>query len=104
MGELAGYKEVIEAVNSVDLEKNESSRVFPHASNYNNAVTLGVVVTELTRNILLAMLCVFTCTLFLIGNIVMTLIVSCTVSITLVDVAGKITLKIFFWGYIFGIK
>ena len=89
MADLAGYKDVQEAVKSVDLEMNSSSRVFPHASDYNNAVTLGVVVEELTRNIMLAMVCVFICTLFLIANIITTLIVCFTVSITLMDVAGK---------------
>ena len=90
MGDLAGYKDVQAAVRSVDLGMNSSSRVFPHAENYNNGVTLGVVVKELGRNIMLAMLCVFICTLFLIANIITTLIVCATVSITLMDVAGNL--------------
>ena len=93
MADFDAYKEVQEAVKSFDLEGNGSTRVFPHATNYNNAVTLDVVVTELFRNIMLAMVCVFICTLFLIANIITTLIVCLTVSITLMDVAGKLCLK-----------
>ena len=89
MAEFAAYEDVQEAVKSVDLGMNKSSRVFPFAMNYNNGVTLNVVVTELSRNISLAMACVFICTLFLIANLVTTLLVCCTVSITLMNVAGK---------------
>ena len=89
LAEFAAYEDVQEAVKSVDLGMNKSSRVFPFAMNYNNGVTLNVVVTELSRNISLAMGCVFICTLFLIANVVTTLIVCLTVAITLVDVAGK---------------
>ena len=89
MGQYAAYQEVQKAVKSIDLGQNESSQVFAHSGDYNNAVTLNVVIFELTRNILLALLCVFICTLFLIGNIVSTVIVCLTVSVTLLDVAGK---------------
>jgi multidrug efflux pump subunit AcrB len=89
MGDLAGYRDVQAAVNSVDLGMNSSSRVFPHAKDYDRGVTLDVVVMELFRNITLAMVCVFICTLFLIANIITTLIVCLTVSITLMDVAGN---------------
>jgi len=87
--EFAGYKDVQAAVKSVDLGMNGSSRVFPHAEEYNNVITSHVVVTELRRNIMLAIVCVFICTLFLIANIITALIVCFTVSITLVDVAGN---------------
>ena len=90
MGQYAAYQEVQKAVKSIDLGQNDSSQVFAHSRDYNNAVTLNVVIFELTRNILLALLCVFICTLFLIGNIVSTLIVCFTVSVTLLDVAGKV--------------
>ena len=93
MGELAGYKEVQEAVKSVDLGMNSSSRVFPHAERDNSGVTLGVVVIELIRNIMLAMMCVFICTLFLIANISTAIIVCFTVFITLMDVAGSLFSK-----------
>ena len=93
MGEFAGYKEVQDAVKSVDLGMNSSSRVFPHATAYNNGITLSVVVAELVRNIALAMVSVIICTLFLIANIITTLLVCLTVSITLMDVAGKLFSK-----------
>ena len=90
LGELAGYQDVQEAVKSVDLGLNESSRVFAYAEAYNNGVTLGVVVWELLRNMILALVSVFICVLFLMANIFATLIVCGTVSITLLDVAGKV--------------
>ena len=81
--------EVKDALKSMDIGMNASSRVFPFSIDYNNGVTLNVVVKELTRNIMLAMACVFLCTLFLIGNIITTIIVCLTVSITIINVAGK---------------
>ena len=89
MAEYAGYMEVKDALASIDIGRNSSSRVFAFSIDYNNGVTLNVVVKEVTRNIMLAMGCVLLCTLFLIGNIVTTMIVCCTVSITLINVAGK---------------
>ena len=89
LAEYAGYTEVKDALKSMDIGMNASSRVFPFSIDYNNGATLSVVVKELTRNIMLAMSCVFLCTLFLIGNIITTIIVCSTVSITLINVAGK---------------
>ena len=89
LGEYNGYKDVQEAVKSVDLGGDESSRVFAHAEAYNNGVTLSVVVFELLRNMILALVSVFICVLFLMANFFATLIVCGTVSITLLDVAGK---------------
>ena len=89
LAEYAGYREVKDALKSIDIGMNASSRVFPFSIDYNNGVTLNVVVKELTRNIMLAMACVFLCTLFLIGNIITTVIVCLTVSITIINVAGK---------------
>ena len=90
MSEFAAYKDVAMALRSVDLGMNESSRVFHHAKQYDNGITMSVVVSELLRNILLAMACVFVCSLFLIANITATLLVCCSVSVTLMCVAGKI--------------
>ena len=89
MSEFAAYKDVAMALRSVDLGLNESSRVFHHAKQYDNGITMSVVVSELLRNILLAMACVFVCSLFLIANITATLLVCCSVSVTLMCVAGK---------------
>ena len=63
--------------------------MFHHAKQYGDGITMSVVVAELTRNILLAMVCVFVCSLFLISNVTATLIVCCSVSVTLLCVAGK---------------
>ena len=81
-------KEVNAAVESVDLGLNSSSRVFAHAQMYSNPVTLDVVIHELVRNVLLAMLAVFLCTLFLLADLFASVIVVSTVVMTLVDVAG----------------
>ena len=89
LADARAYQEVEEAVESIDLGMNTSSRVFAYAKLYNNPVSLSIVIMELTRNILLAMMCVFICALFLIGNVGASLIILCTVSITLVDVAGE---------------
>ena len=89
LAEYAGYREVKDALKSIDIGMNTSSRVFPFSIDYNNGVTLNVVVKELTRNIMLAMACVFLCTFFLIGNIITTIIVCLTVSITITNVAGR---------------
>ena len=95
MSEFAAYKDVAMALRSVDLGMNESSRVFHHAKQYDNGITMSVVVSELLRNILLAMACVFVCSLFLIANITATLLVCCSVSVTLMCVAGKNLYNIF---------
>ena len=89
LADFAGYKEVEEVVNSVDLGKDSTSLVFPYSKSYNNGVIMNVVVTELSRNILLAMAAVFICSLFLIANITTTLIVCFNVSVTLMCVAGN---------------
>ena len=89
LADFAGYKEVEEVVNSVDLGKESTSRVFPYSESYSNGVIMNVVVTELSRNILLAMAAVFICSLFLIANITTTLIVCFNVSVTLMCVAGN---------------
>ena len=89
LADFAGYQEILEVVNSVDVGMDNTSLVFPYAKSYNNGVIMNVVVTELTRNILLAMACVFICSLFLIANLTTTLIVCVNVSVTLMCVAGN---------------
>lgn len=83
-------------MNSVDLGMDNTSLVFPYAKSYNNGVIMNVVVTELSRNILLAMACVFICSLFLIANLTTTLIVCFNVSVTLMCVSGNHRIQIIF--------
>ena len=90
MANIKAMKDVNAAVKSVDLGLNSASRVFAHAARYLGVVTMDVVLTELTRNVFLAMLAVFLCTLFLIADFFASLIVLCTVVMALVNVAGKV--------------
>ena len=87
--DIKAMKDVNAAVKSIDLGLNSSSQVFAHSSRYQGSVTLDIVITELLRNILLAMLAVFICTFFLLADIIGSLIVLATVVMTLVDVGGK---------------
>ena len=85
-----GYKQVDDAVRGFDIGMNNSSQIFAYSPNSVHQITLSIVVTELSRNIMLAMVCVFICTLFLIANLPATIIVCFTVAITLMDVAGSL--------------
>ena len=81
----------IAAMNAVlDLVKNHtfSSKVFATAEQYSNFITMEILVTELTRNILLALVVVFFCTLFFIGHFYLSIIVLFNVLFTIVNVAG----------------
>ena len=80
-------------IQSIDLAPNESSRVFPYSKQYSQSITSSVLLNELWMNILGALVCVFLCTLLFLGNLPITIIVCCTVSITLLDVAGKYEYK-----------
>lgn len=88
-----GYKQVDDAVRGFDLGLNGTSKVFAFSNSYIHRITLSIVVEELSRNIMLAMVCVFICSLFLIANLPATIIVCFTVAITLTDVAGSIELS-----------
>ena len=73
--------------NLVD-QYNFSSKVFATSEHYSNFITMDILVTELTRNILLALVVVFLCTLFFIGHFLLSLIVLFNVLFTIVNVAG----------------
>ena len=76
------------------IDKGTAGRVFAHSKDYQNYVVMEVIVDELLRNILLALLCVFLATLLLIADVVASLIVLLNVLLTLVNV-GKVSRKIF---------
>ena len=65
-----------------------SSKVFATAQEYSNFITMEILTTELIRNILLALVVVFLCTLFFIGHLFISLIVLLNVLFTIVNVAG----------------
>ena len=87
---IESIKEVDKEVESVPLK----GRVFAHSGRYNNYITMGIITTELLRNIALALVAIFICTLVLIANFFASLIVVVNVFITLINVGAFMQ----FWG------
>lgn len=74
---------------SASMDKGPDGRVFGHAQLYSNYVTMEIITSELVRNVLLALLCVFLATLVLIADILASIIVVANVLLTLLNV-GKL--------------
>ena len=70
------------------------SRVFAYSQTYSNYKTMEVITSQLARNLLLVLLCVFAATLFLIADVATSLLVVASVLLALVDVSGFMHL----WG------
>lgn len=68
------------------MEKGSEGKVFAYAELYSNYVTMEIITSELVRNILLALLCVFLATLVLIADIIASIIVAVNVFLTLLNV------------------
>ncbi len=83
-----------EAATAREADFGEGSRVFAYSFEYSNFKTMEIVTGELSRNILLALVCVFAATLVLIADIIASLLVVFSVFVTLVCVAGFVH----FWG------
>jgi Niemann-Pick C1 protein len=79
---------------TVDRHKFDSARVFAFSEAYGEYVVLDIITSELTRNLLLALFCVFVATLFFLAHLFSSLIVVLNVFITLVNVGGYMH----FWG------
>ena len=75
-------------------KSGNGGRVFAHSDSYNDAVTIEIITTELFRNIILAIVCIFIITLLLLTDILGSLMVLFCVIFTIVDVAGFMH----FWG------
>ena len=75
-------------------QSGNGGRVFAHSDSYNDAVTIEIITTELLRNIILAIVCIFVITLLLLTDILGSLMVLFCVIFTIVDVAGFMH----FWG------
>ena len=75
-------------------QSGNGGRVFAHSDSYNDAVTIEIITTELLRNIILAIVCIFIITLLLLTDILGSLMVLFCVIFTIVDVAGFMH----FWG------
>ena len=69
------------------------AQVFAYSREYSNFKTMESVNKELMRNILLALLCIFLATLFLIANLFTSLLVCISVLLTLLNVGGFM----YFW-------
>ena len=69
-------------------------RVFALSDQYSNYVTIDVITSELFRNIILAVVCIFIVTLLLLTDFLASLYVLLSIVITLIDVAGFMNL----WG------
>ena len=76
------------------FDGGSGSDVFPMSYDYFNYITMEILTTELVRNILLALVCVFLATLFLIANLFASIIVVVSVLLALIDLGGFM----FFWG------
>ncbi len=76
------------------LEKNSEARVFAMGPRYGDYLIMKIITQELVKNILLALLCVFLATLFLIANVFTSLMVVASVLMSIVDVGGFMHL----WG------
>jgi predicted RND superfamily exporter protein len=82
--------EMMNALHDV-VAKNKfpsSDKVFAHSQQYINFVLMETITSELIRNILLALLCVFLTTLLLMAHLFVSLMVVLNVAMTLVNVAG----------------
>ena len=93
----SGPSEHIPAMNRIkNLIKNANltGKVFPISIFYPAWETDEVISQELYRNLGLATICIFITTLFLINNVITSLLVMVCVLLSLVDVAGFM----FFWG------
>ena len=93
----AGPSEHIPAMNrikSLISNANLTGKVFPISIFYPAWETDEVISKELYRNIGLAIICVFITTLFLLNNIITSLLVIFCVMLSLIDVAGFM----YFWG------
>ena len=76
------------------FDGGSDSEIFPMAGAYADYILMEIITGELVRNILLALLCVFLATLFLIADLFCSLIVVLSVTLALIDVGGFM----FFWG------
>ncbi len=77
-----------------ELDGGKSAEVYPMCWAYGDYVLMEVIVQELYRNVILAMVCVFVASLVLIANLTASLIVAACVFMALIDVGGFMYL----WG------
>ncbi len=103
---LCSYKDTAEHIDKMNemydfvegyeskFDGGDSSQVFPMSDRYFDYITMEIITTELVRNILLALACVFLATLFLIADILASIIVVVSVFLALIDLGGFM----YFWG------
>ena len=86
--------DIFDIIDKHKTKFGNQGKVFAHSDAYSAYITTEVFTSELIRNILLALLCIFLVTLLLLTDILGSLLVLICVLITLLDVAGFM----YFWG------
>ena len=74
---------------SANIAQEENTRLFPFSYQCTHSVISQIIFEELPNNLIGALISVFLCTLFFLGNLTATFAICATISITLIDVAGK---------------
>ena len=78
-----------ELFESANIAQEENTRLFPFSYQYTHSIISQIIFQELPNNLIGALISVFLCTLLFLGNLTATLAICVTISITLIDVAGK---------------
>ena len=78
-----------ELFESAKIAQEENTRLFPFSYQYTHSIISQIIFQELPNNLIGALISVFLCTLLFLGSLTATLAICVTISITLIDVAGK---------------
>lgn len=89
-----GIKEVERIVKVHAPKFGAEAKIFAFSPQYTNYMTVEIITIELFRNVMLALLCVFLSTLFLITNLFTSILVCVSVLFTLLNLGGFMH----FWG------
>ena len=92
--DLIGYMNSVTDIIDADTTLGSTGKVFAHSADYSSVVTLDNLIADVTRNTLLAILCIFLVTLLLLSNLVASGMVLVCVMITILDTAGFL----WWWG------
>ena len=87
---ISGMQKTFEAIESFSF----SSKVFATSEPYTMWIMIDIITEELVRNVALALLAVFLCSLILIMDLATSLLVLLAVALTIIDTAGFLQ----FWG------
>ncbi|XP_040571494.1 patched domain-containing protein 3 [Lepeophtheirus salmonis] len=90
--QIQSMKKIYQIGEKIEGERN--GLIFPHATQYSNLITLDIILSELTRNILLALMTVFIAALFLLADALTSIYVLLSILLSIIDVTGYM----YFWG------